>query len=248
MECPKCHHIQTGPCAECERCGLIFAKYRQRPTRGEAVTPPAQYKEPSRLSRVLDYLLYLKPTGGSTGPLYARAFLLLLLFLWSWWFWLSPPEANYAGRSFMHLVNLPFHEAGHVFARPLGSFMTSLGGSLNQILMPLVCAVVLLVKTRDGFGASVALWWMGESFMDLAPYIGDARSMSLMLLGGNTGYSSPYGFHDWNYLLTEAGLLEHDALLAGLSAWSGVLLMAVSVAWGAAILLRAGRRGTGKGS
>jgi hypothetical protein len=244
MECPKCHHIQTDSCTECERCGLVFAKYRPRPPRGGSATPPAPHADPSRLSRVFDYLLFLKRTDGSVGPLYARAVLLLLLFLWSWWFWLSPLEANYTGRSFMHLVNLPFHEAGHVFARPLGAFMTSLGGSLNQLLMPLVCAVVLLVKTRDGFGASVALWWMGESFMDLAPYIGDARSMSLVLLGGNTGYSSPYGFHDWNYLLTEAGMLEHDVLLARLSAWTGILLMAVSLAWGAAILLRACRRRT----
>jgi len=246
MECPKCLHSQADSNVECERCGLVFAKYRPRPPRVEAEAAAAAPAAPSRVSRVLEYLLFMKPADGAVG-LYARAVLLMLLFLWSWWFWLSPPEANYVGRSFMHLVNLPFHEAGHVLFRPLGVFMTSLGGSLNQILMPLVCATVLLVKTRDTFGASVALWWMGESFMDLAPYIGDARSMSLLLLGGNTGYSAPYGFHDWNFLLTEAGLLERDAFLSGLSAWTGILLMAASIAWGAAVLLKAGRRLHGRG-
>jgi hypothetical protein len=50
--------------------------------------------------------------------------------------------------SFWHLVNLPFHEAGHIIFRPFGRLMTSLGGSMMQVLVPLVCMAVFLVKTR----------------------------------------------------------------------------------------------------
>ena len=110
---------------------------------------------------------------------------------------ISPIDKNYANESYMHLVNLPFHEAGHIFFRPFGSFMTSLGGTIGQLLMPLICLSVLLVKTRDTFGAAVTLWWFGQNFFDIAPYINDARSLSLPLVGGNFGHSSPYGFHDW---------------------------------------------------
>lgn len=81
----------------------------------------------------------------------------------------TPLETNYTGESFLHLINLPFHEAGHLLFIPLGRFMTILGGSLGQILMPLVCLTTFLIKTRDPFGASVALWWTAESFMDIAP-------------------------------------------------------------------------------
>ena len=73
---------------------------------------------------------------------------------------------------------------------------------------------VLLLRTRDPFGASVALWWVGENFLDIAPYMNDARSGQLPLLGGNFGHSAPYGFHDWQYLLTESGLLQYDHNLA----------------------------------
>jgi len=238
MECPKCRLVQPDSGIECPRCGLVFARYRPRPPReGEAATPVRTSR--SGLRVVLDYLLFTKDPRDRVS-LVGRAVVLLALLVWSWWFWLSPSGDGYVGRSFLHLVNLPFHEAGHVLFRPFGSFMTSLGGSLNQILIPLVCTTVLLVRTRDAFGASVALWWAGENFLDLAPYIGDARSMSLPLLGGNTGYSAPYGFHDWNYILNEAGVLDRDALYAGLSKGIGVTLMAMALVWGATVLLRAG--------
>lgn len=174
--------------------------------------------------------------------IYGRAILLAILFVWSWWFILSPIESGYAARSFMHLVNLPFHEAGHVFFRVFGSrLVTSMGGSLMQLIVPGVCSVVLLVKTRDPFGAAVGLWWVGNNFIDMAPYIGDARSMSLPLLGGNTGSIAPYGFHDWNFILTETHLLENDRLLAGVSHAAGSILMILAAAWGAAVLVRAAR-------
>jgi len=102
----------------------------------------------------------------------------------------------------MHLVNLPFHEGGHVVFSFFGSrLLTSLGGSLMQLIIPLTCAAVLLFRTRDPFGAALAVWWLGESFVDLAPYIADARALSLTLLGGGTGATTPYGFHYWNFIL-----------------------------------------------
>ena len=88
------------------------------------------------------------------------------------------------GGSFMHLINLPFHEAGHIVFAPFGSFMMSLGGSLLQVLVPLACAWAFLFQQDDRFGASVCVWWTGESLLDLSPYIDDARSLQLMLLGG----------------------------------------------------------------
>jgi hypothetical protein len=104
--------------------------------------------------------------------------------------------SNAAGESFLNLINLPFREARHIFFLPFGEFVTSLRGTLGQLLMPLIATLVLLLQTRDPFGASVALWWFGENFFDIAPYINDARAGQLPLLGGKFGHSSPYGFHD----------------------------------------------------
>jgi hypothetical protein len=147
-------------------------------------------------------------------------------------------ESNTIGSSFWHLVNLPFHEAGHIIFRPFGRFMTSLGGTLAQLLMPLICLVVFIIKTRDPFGASFSLWWLGENFMDIAPYINDARSLTLPLLGGNIGRTSPYGFHDWEFILKESGLIEYDHLLAHFSYKIGTVLMICAFLWGGYILFQ----------
>ena len=145
-------------------------------------------------------------------------------------------ESNSVGNSFLHLVNLPFHEAGHIIFRPFGAFITSLGGTLGQLLMPTICMSVLLLRTRDPFGASVALWWVGENFLDIAPYINDARSGQLPLLGGNFGHSTPYGFHDWQYLLTESGLLQYDHNLAQAAFAMGTIIMLLSLLWSGLLL------------
>ena len=62
--------------------------------------------------------------------------------------------------------------------------MMSLGGSLLQVIVPLACAWAFYFQQDDRFGASVCVWWAGENLLDLAPYIDDARSLQLMLLGG----------------------------------------------------------------
>jgi hypothetical protein len=153
-------------------------------------------------------------------------------------FILTPMDSDYVFDSFWHLVNLPFHEVGHIIFRPFGRLMTSLGGSIMQVLMPIICLVVFLVKTRDTFAASFALWWTGENFMDLAPYINDARSRTLPLLGGNTGRTSPYGFHDWEFILRETGLIRHDHTLAYFAYTLGTAMMLCAFAWGGYILYK----------
>ncbi len=74
--------------------------------------------------------------------------------------------------------------------------------------------------------------WIGENFLDIAPYIGDAGAGVLSLLGGNFGHSSLYGFHDWEFFLTETGLLSYDQVLARLSHGVGSVIMLLAVAWG----------------
>ena len=116
--------------------------------------------------------------------------------------------------------------------------MSSLGGTLGQLLMPLICLVVFIVKTRDTFAASFSLWWLGINFLDIAPYINDARAGVLPLLGGNTGRTSPYGFHDWEFILNESGLLKYDHQIAEFSYTVGTVLMVAAYLWGAYILFK----------
>jgi len=182
-----------------------------------------------------DWLFAVEESG---NPFYfaGRVLVFLLLLVWGWTFITTPLDTNYTGESFLHLINLPFHEAGHLLFLPFGRFMSILGGSLAQILMPLVCLATFLLKTRDPFGGSVALWWTAENFMDLAPYINDARAMDLMLLGGFTG--KEVDAHDWNNLLTMLDWLQQDHRLAHLSYGIGTVLMVLALVWGAVLLRR----------
>lgn len=145
-------------------------------------------------------------------------------------------DAEYLMGSFMHLVHLPFHEAGHVLMTPFGRFLMALGGSLFQVAIPLLCGGVFLLKNRDAFAASVTLWWAGQGLMDLAPYIADARALRLPLLGGRTG--AEVEGHDWEYLLQVLGLLGHDLTLGRLSFALGTLTMLGALGWGGHVLWR----------
>ncbi len=237
--CPKCHAERSDGAVECVRCGIIFDKYRPD-VRKVSVSPISPLTSRSEWFLTAKQWLIESDTTTDSMTFYGRAALLVVLVWWGWKFITTSLETNYTGESFLHLINLPFHEAGHVIFIPFGRFMTILGGSLGQVLMPMICLGTFLVRTRDPFGAAVALWWTAESLMDIAPYINDARALDLMLIGGVTGKETDG--HDWNNILTMLGLLEWDHRLAHFTYNIGILLMLGSFFWGSAILLRHYRR------
>ena len=102
--------------------------------------------------------------------------------------------------------------------------------------MPLICFLVFLLKYKNTFGAAVAFWWFGENFLDIAPYINDARDLTLPLLGGNTGRNAPYGFHDWEFILNETGLIRYDHTVAAACYSIGIALMLIALIWSAYLL------------
>lgn len=127
------------------------------------------------------------------------------------------PENAY----FTHLINLPIHEAGHVLFRIFGEFIGIAGGSLLQILVPIVFFGYFAYYKKP-FSAAIVLFWVGNNFLDVYVYANDAQVMQLPLLSGLTGAEG--GFHDWNYLLTETGLLEKTRLIAKMLRFAGTLI------------------------
>ncbi len=202
---------------------------------------PGQTKA-GALARVTTYLL---PPADDSPPsaFFGRLVLVVVLAIWGIMFVFAPISGDYVGRSFMHLVNLPFHEAGHLFFSFLGDFLRVLGGTLTQVLIPLVC-VAAFIRRRDVFGAACALWWTGQSLIDAAPYIYDARAGQLMLLGGVTGQEAPE-FHDWHNILGRLGLLSWDHSIAYATKGAGVILIFSALAWAWWYVLRS-RRNRGR--
>jgi hypothetical protein len=173
----------------------------------------------------------------SVNPFYfaGRALVWLGLAVWGWQFIRTPVKSDYWQESFMHGINLPFHEAGHLIFSPFGEFMTVLGGSLFQVLMPLICAGTFLLKNRDPFGTSVGVWWAAQSLMDVSPYINDARDLEMVLLGGVTGRDVE-DYHDWERILRWLNLLPYDHRIAAWAKGLGSAAMILALVWGAYVL------------
>jgi len=98
-----------------------------------------------------------------------------------------------------------------------------------------VVTIALVMKNRDNFGGSIGLWWFGQSLMDCAPYINDARDLQLMLLGGGTGEDRP-GTHDWEDILLDLGLIQYERKIAWMADAFGSLIVVVALIWGGYVL------------
>lgn len=107
--------------------------------------------------------------------------------------------------SFLDNVDLPIHETGHLLFRPFGEFMMVAGGSLFQVIFPIVF-VGYFIWQRSFYSAAIVALWVGQSILNVWVYASDAVVMQLVLTSGFTG--SEGSFHDWNYMLTHFGMLD----------------------------------------
>jgi len=169
-----------------------------------------------------------------------RVLLLAALVLWSWFLLRMDYRTGDIMQSFLHRPLLVFHEAGHVVFMAFGEWISVLGGTLGQLLMPLVLAGALLLRNQDPFGAAIGLWFFGVSVLDVAPYVYDALEPRLMLLSGHTGAEG--GGHDWMYLLDSMDLRHRARMLGGLVHTAGGATVLGALAWAGWLLLRQRRQ------
>ena len=119
--------------------------------------------------------------------------------------------------AFIHGIDLVFHEAGHVIFGFFGEFLAVLGGSLTQVLMPVIATVAFL-RTRQWASAAVTLVWTGQSLTDVAIYAADGQARALPLLAEGL-------IHDWGYILGRLGLLQSTETVGRLLFALGALTM-----------------------
>ena len=164
------------------------------------------------------------------GPSIGRLAALIAMALWSvsvgFGRMTDPPTV-------LHLSVILFHEAGHVVFAPFGTALGVAGGTLGQLLMPLICGIALH-RSGDRFGAALCSAWMGLSLVDASIYAYDAADPVLPLIGGGTGADS---FHDFVFLFDRYGQLRHARGWAMFMKAIGVLGALASLAWAAALLV-----------
>jgi len=225
---------------QCSACGLIFKKWMKQRFRPRTAAPAASVEAATEWrGRLAGHLIHVQ---SQVNPIVfgGRCMTLVGLIIWSIWFFQTDhrelyghlPEIN---ASIMHNVNLAFHEAGHLLFMFLGDFMMVLGGSLAQLIMPAAVMVAFVFKHDNAFGGAVALWWLGQSAMDLAPYVYDARAGQLLLLGGFIGQERP-GAHDWTNLLGRLGMLDYGHALGTFTNFVGMAVMVLASMWAGYLL------------
>jgi len=242
--CPKCGHTplpadQAAPAA-CPACGLVLAKYGMAPPRraqtdGGAASEGTDDKATPQDGGLAAWLFHVPDEVSRTNWM-GRIAALAVFSLWTLLIWRDTDIADgEIGSNFLHMILLPFHEAGHyAIFRWFGQFIMILGGTLGQHLLPVVLGVALLVKRRDPFGAALFFWLLGFSVIDMGVYMYDAYDPKIGLLGGGTGAESDG--HDWQNIFGDLNLLKKARGIGLFFGWVGKAMMLAALAWAAWII------------
>lgn len=152
------------------------------------------------------------PVSRVGGSIVLALYLLFLIYAY----------CDLTGFLFIDFVNLMVHEAGHPFFSWGGHTLMLLGGTLGELLVPLLCAVFFLFQ-RQTYGFTFALFWFFENFLYIGTYMADARACALPLVNSDVG--------DWTILFGQWGLLVYDVKIGHFVRQMGWIGMLGVVGW-----------------
>lgn len=121
------------------------------------------------------------------------------------------------------LVDLGFHEFGHMVTYWLPDVITASMGSITQVMVPVGLAVYFLWFRKDALGGGMCLAWAATSAQNASAYIADAPYQTLHLIGG---------IHDWAFVLgpEHLNMLGSAHTIAAAVKGSGFLLLFAGIA------------------
>ena len=119
-------------------------------------------------------------------------------------------------------ATLAIHEAGHPIVGIFSSRLAVYGGTIFQILFPLLF-VHHFWRQRQSLGYTASWLWLGASVLNVARYMKDARAQELPLVGG--------GDHDWTEIFSRWNVLASDVRIGGLFSLLGVGICLVALVW-----------------
>ncbi len=121
-------------------------------------------------------------------------------------------------------VILGTHELGHIVFAPFSEWWTVAGGTILQLLVPIIVGIVL-ARQKEPIGTAIAGCWLAISLANVAVYIADASKgdLPLVSVGGGDDVT-----HDWTYLLDHANLIRSDQLIAARTRGAGWVILALA--------------------
>jgi hypothetical protein len=130
-----------------------------------------------------------------------------------------------SGFLFPDFANLMIHEAGHVFFSWGGYTIMILGGTVGELIVPLLCAAAFLYK-REVYGFTFSVFWFFENFLYIGTYMADSRTAVLSLVNSDES--------DWTILFTQWNVLLYDQRIGHVTrllGWLGMLAVVGWLAW-----------------
>ena len=118
-------------------------------------------------------------------------------------------------------ANLALHEAGHPIVGLFSSRLAVYGGTIFQLLFPVLFAHYFW-RERQPTGWAACLLWLAANLMNVGRYMKDARAGELPLVGGD---------HDWTEIFSRWGVLAHDVGIGNSVKVLGLALAAYAVWW-----------------
>jgi len=120
------------------------------------------------------------------------------------------------------------HEGGHgvCYILHCTEFVTVANGTIFQLLFPGLIAYYYY-KKGCVFAAMIAFFFLGFSLQYTAWYLSTAHEGPI--LPAHKSFLGVDATHDFNYILSETGLLAYESLIAGLTRFVAYLIMIVSI-------------------
>ena len=153
-----------------------------------------------------------KPVSRLAGIAWLVVYLLFLLYA----------VLDRTGFLFVDYVNLMIHEGGHFFFSWFGDTIRILGGTLGELIVPLLCAAAFWWR-RETTAVAFCSFWFFENFLYIGTYMSDARTSTLPLVGGDES--------DWTILFGQWNVLVHDQQIGQTVRDLGYLGMLATLAW-----------------
>lgn len=126
-------------------------------------------------------------------------------------------------------ANLAFHEAGHPFFGLFSERLGVYGGTLGQLVFPVLTLVHFWRQRASAATAGCAVWLCTNLF-NIARYMGDAQARVLPLVGG----LDPEYHHDWAIILNRWRIIHLDVQLSGALVafgWLGIASISIWLVW-----------------
>ncbi|MCK5357196.1 MAG: hypothetical protein KAJ48_02275 [Elusimicrobiales bacterium] len=205
----KCPYCGADNSISSEFCTLCYKNLRI----------PKKTRAQDKLKKVVKEKLNLKDENKSEEKKEAKNFWIRMAIIAGLFIFYTQWLRKEYHHSFIDYVNLAFHEPGHIVFAPFGRFLMMAGGTITQLLVPALC-LFHFRRRGSNLGWQLCLFWIGQNFLNISIYAGDAIRQALPLVAG--------GVHDWTYLLTATGLIAHTHFIGKLIFFLGSVIIFLS--------------------